>query len=98
MQIDPLGISGSYLIKNFVHQDSRGMFIKTFSHDLFHKFEIQFEPKEIYYSISDKNVIRGMHFQLPPKGYTKLIYVALAYSLISMSISFTSFFFSRAIS
>lgn len=32
--------------------------------------------KEFYYSISKKNVIRGMHFQLPPFEHVKLVYVS----------------------
>lgn len=30
-------------------------------------------PEE-YYSVSHKNVLRGMHFQSPPKEHTKLVY------------------------
>lgn len=31
---------------------------------------------ESFYSISQKSVIRGMHFQIPPKEYAKLVYVS----------------------
>lgn len=31
---------------------------------------------EQYHSYSNKNVIRGMHFQLPPHDHTKLVYCA----------------------
>jgi len=32
--------------------------------------------KEFYYSVSHRNVIRGMHFQLPPHEHSKLVYVS----------------------
>jgi dTDP-4-dehydrorhamnose 3,5-epimerase/CDP-3, 6-dideoxy-D-glycero-D-glycero-4-hexulose-5-epimerase len=31
--------------------------------------------KENYYSISGKNVIRGMHFQIPPFEHVKVVYL-----------------------
>ena len=37
---------------------------------------IRFPFKESYYSISHKDVIRGMHFQTPPHEHTKLVYVS----------------------
>ena len=34
---------------------------------------LKFTPRETYYNISNKNVIRGMHFQVPPYDHSKLI-------------------------
>ena len=70
-----LPIEGCFLIKNFFHQDIRGSFIKVFNNDDFEKNGIKPKFKEIYYSISNKDVIRGMHFQCPPFEHEKLIYV-----------------------
>jgi dTDP-4-dehydrorhamnose 3,5-epimerase len=75
MKISNLEIMGVCLIENFEFYDERGGFIKTFSRELFEFSGISFTPVEIYYSISKKNVIRGMHFQIPPKEHSKLIYV-----------------------
>lgn len=75
MKITELGIKGVYLVENYEFYDDRGGFVKTFSDDLFKDSGISFSPKEIYYSISHKNVIRGMHFQIPPFEHAKLIYV-----------------------
>jgi dTDP-4-dehydrorhamnose 3,5-epimerase len=75
MQIKECEIKGLYLIENFEFHDDRGGFVKSFSDELFRSSGINFVAKEIYYSLSRRNVIRGMHFQLPPKEHAKLIYV-----------------------
>jgi dTDP-4-dehydrorhamnose 3,5-epimerase len=36
---------------------------------------VDFDIRESYFSISKRNVIRGMHFQLPPNDHEKLVYV-----------------------
>tara|TARA_B100000886_G_scaffold337611_1_gene298675 strand:- start:1640 stop:2176 length:537 start_codon:yes stop_codon:yes gene_type:complete len=63
------------LIDNFSSSDNRGNFIKTFNYEDFLNNNIDFQIKESYYSISKKNVIRGMHFQLPPYDHKKIVYV-----------------------
>jgi dTDP-4-dehydrorhamnose 3,5-epimerase len=68
-------IEGVYLIKLNRHTDNRGQFIKIFNSYLFKDLGIVTEVMESYISTSNKNVIRGMHFQLSPKGTDKLIYV-----------------------
>ena len=35
---------------------------------------ITLDMQEEFYSVSHKNVIRGMHFQLPPHDHDKLVY------------------------
>jgi dTDP-4-dehydrorhamnose 3,5-epimerase/CDP-3, 6-dideoxy-D-glycero-D-glycero-4-hexulose-5-epimerase len=35
---------------------------------------LNLEIREEFYSISQKNVLRGMHFQLPPHAHDKLVY------------------------
>jgi dTDP-4-dehydrorhamnose 3,5-epimerase/CDP-3, 6-dideoxy-D-glycero-D-glycero-4-hexulose-5-epimerase len=68
-------LSGVFLIDCFKASDQRGFFVKT-SNDLrFKEHGIDFQVAESYYSISNKNVIRGMHFQLPPHDHGKLVYV-----------------------
>lgn len=69
-------LGGVYLIDAFFSEDSRGSFTKTY-HELFfldHNLCTNF--KENYFSKSKKNVIRGMHFQLPPHDHEKLVTVA----------------------
>lgn len=54
--------------------DVRGAFVKTFNESLFGQYGIQFELKESYFSISKKDVIRGMHFQTPPHQHAKIVF------------------------
>lgn len=54
-------------------EDLRGRFIKTFHADEFREHGIDFQILEQYYSVSHKNVLRGLHFQEPPYGQAKLV-------------------------
>lgn len=75
MKIERTILEGVYIINNFNASDDRGLFVKTFNKNLFLEFNLNFEIKESYFSISKKNVIRGMHFQLPPFDHEKLVFV-----------------------
>jgi dTDP-4-dehydrorhamnose 3,5-epimerase len=75
MKLEETILQGVYIIDNFNASDNRGLFAKTFNKNLFNENNLDFEIKESYYSVSNKNVIRGMHFQLPPHDHEKLIYV-----------------------
>ena len=68
-------IEGLYLIKPRILGDSRGKFVKTFHADSFKEYGLKYDFKESYYSTSQKNVLRGMHFQTPPKDHEKMVYV-----------------------
>lgn len=57
-----------YVIKNKSHIDRRG-FLK----EIFNKHKINFDTVFQYFSVSKKNVFRGLHFQIPQQS--KLITV-----------------------
>lgn len=76
MQFTPTELPGVFVIKTNVFEDTRGLFIKTFNFEVFKENGIDITFKESFYSISQKNVIRGMHFHLPPKEHAKLVYVS----------------------
>ena len=61
--------------QSFYSYDTRGTFVKTYNYDKFNAMDLEFIPAETYYSVSKKNVIRGMHFQTPPYDHDKLIHV-----------------------
>ena len=63
------------VVNHKVFNDERGLFVKTYNNLIFEKLGIDLEIKERYYSISNKNVIRGMHFQTPPEDHIKLVTV-----------------------
>lgn len=57
-------LKGAYIIDNFSIGDSRGRFTKIFEKDIYHKGGIDFSLNETFCSVSAKNVIRGLHFQI----------------------------------
>lgn len=76
MKIRKTEIEGVFIIENFNSSDDRGSFTKTYHNEFFEESGFCTNFKESYFSISKKNVIRGMHFQLPPYDHEKLVYVA----------------------
>jgi len=67
-------LKGAFLIDLQRHEDSRGFFARTFCQ---HEFEAHFLKPVIaqanlaYNKV--KGTVRGMHFQVPPAGETKLV-------------------------
>jgi dTDP-4-dehydrorhamnose 3,5-epimerase len=74
MIFEPISLEGAYLITLPTSHDARGTFVKTFHEGLMAKHGIQFTLRESYYSFSKKDVIRGMHFQLPPHDHSKFVF------------------------
>jgi len=68
-------LEGVLLLKNFFSEDERGEFLKLYNKKSFEFANIKFDVEESFISISRKNVIRGMHFQLPPHDHDKLVSV-----------------------
>ncbi|GGY62937.1 dTDP-4-dehydrorhamnose 3,5-epimerase [Cellvibrio zantedeschiae] len=70
------------LIINFTkHNDNRGYFTKIFESNFFAKHNLATNFQEIYYTSSNKGVVRGMHFQLPPADHEKLVHCASGHVL-----------------
>lgn len=68
-------LSGVFEITCSKFNDERGVFVKTFHQDIFKENGLEYDFKESYYSVSKKDVLRGMHFQRPPQSHAKLVYV-----------------------
>jgi dTDP-4-dehydrorhamnose 3,5-epimerase len=75
MELIETGFSGLYVIQHKVFKDERGLFVKTYNRTIFKSLGLELNIQERYYSISNKNVIRGMHFQTPPEDHVKLVTV-----------------------
>jgi dTDP-4-dehydrorhamnose 3,5-epimerase/CDP-3, 6-dideoxy-D-glycero-D-glycero-4-hexulose-5-epimerase len=75
MKIIDTGFEGLYLLEGNVFEDLRGLFLKTFNQSVFSDLGLETNYKERYYSKSHKNVIRGMHFQIPPFDHIKIVNV-----------------------
>lgn len=75
MKIKKTILHDVYILETKLFNDNRGKFVKIFNSDSFKKVGLKTDFVESYYSISNKNVIRGMHFQVPPSDHDKLVYV-----------------------
>lgn len=67
-------LPGVWLISLVDFKDQRGQFVKTYSQKMFEGWGFNFDFREEFYSYSSANVIRGMHFQLPPFDHEKIVY------------------------
>ena len=67
-----LELKGAYLIKPFFATDNRGALLKEYNIDTFKESGIVHELKEVFYTISERGVIRATHFQLM-KQQAKLV-------------------------
>lgn len=63
-KFDALSLKGAYLIKPFYADDNRGGFVKDYSECVFEQNGLNYELKEVFYTISLRGVIRAIHFQL----------------------------------
>ncbi len=68
-------IEDTYMIQETRREDDRGSFNKIFNAEFFQNNKFDIKIKETYYTVSKKNVIRGMHFQIPPYEHEKIVTV-----------------------
>jgi len=73
MKIVDTSIMGCYEVYPLDLRDHRGRFVKPFHREEFREAGLELDVKEEYYSVSRKNVLRGLHFQLPPKATIKAV-------------------------
>ena len=67
-------LPGCFLLQPNRFEDQRGCFVKTYHVGLCTELGANLDIREEFYSISHKNVVRGMHFQLSPHAHEKLVY------------------------
>jgi dTDP-4-dehydrorhamnose 3,5-epimerase len=76
MKITPLALSGLLTIEPNVYRDERGYFFESFNEASFRiNSGLNLTFVQDNQSCSNKNAIRGLHFQIPPKAQAKLIQV-----------------------
>lgn len=75
MKLIETKLSGAYIIDNYYANDKRGSFVKIYNEEEFTKHGLETKFAETYYSVSNKDVIRGMHFQSPPYEHNKIVHV-----------------------
>jgi len=74
MQIEQTYIQDLRIITPKIFSDKRGYFMESYNHNKwFHELETVFVQDNE--SLSDKDVLRGLHFQKPPFAQAKLVRV-----------------------
>lgn len=73
LTVSQTGIAGCSFARLSGIEDSRGSFTKLFHQDTISKHLPSFTPREMYLTSSTKDVLRGMHFQLPPHDHQKIV-------------------------
>lgn len=67
-------MAGCYVVQFPVAQDHRGHFVKSIQRSVFEARGLEADFCECFFTTSYNNVLRGMHFQLPPSDHAKLVY------------------------
>lgn len=75
MKVQQTGFEGLYIIQPSVFEDKRGYFFESWNKEKFRKQGLDFEFVQDNQSMSAANVLRGMHFQVPPWEQGKLAQV-----------------------
>ena len=74
MELTPLGIKGAWLAESPIWNDERGSFREWFKRtEILEKTGILIEVAQANISISNKGVIRGIHYSLVPGGQAKWV-------------------------
>jgi dTDP-4-dehydrorhamnose 3,5-epimerase len=66
-------IEGAYIIEIDRFVDHRGFFVESYNRDKFRELGIMDDFVQDSHSRSHKGVLRGMHFQYPPKAMSKMV-------------------------
>jgi dTDP-4-dehydrorhamnose 3,5-epimerase len=67
-------LPGCYLVEFPHFRDHRGLLVKSFQRSAFEAHGLECDFTESFYTESSENVLRGMHFQIPPADHAKLVY------------------------
>ena len=73
LDLQQTSIPGCFLINSTRRSDDRGWFQKTYQKTDFTDAHLNTLWREEYFSLSGQNVVRGMHFQLPPHDHEKVV-------------------------
>ena len=80
IQTETSGIRDLIIVKPEVFEDGRGFFSEIYSKDQFSELGLPVDFVQLNHSRSNKNVVRGLHFQWePPMGKLMRVVVGSAY-------------------
>lgn len=66
-------IAGVFIIEPVVHQDARGFLFESYNQAAFAVLKLLDEFVQDNHSFSRQGVLRGLHFQYPPRPMSKLV-------------------------
>lgn len=72
-EFQPLSIPDVILIKPQVFKDGRGFFVETYKYTDFATIGIKEKFVQDNHSSSEKNVLRGLHYQINPNAQGKIV-------------------------
>ncbi len=75
MEVTETFIKGLFVIKPRVFEDARGYFFESYNQAMFEKAGLNLDFVQDNQSLSQKGVLRGLHFQDPPFAQGKLVRV-----------------------
>lgn len=75
MTIKETDIPGVLILEPAVFRDDRGALIRSFNKDISRSKGLISSLDQALISVNKKGVIRGMHFQIPPKEQVKIVSV-----------------------
>lgn len=73
MQVEKTPLEGLFIVTPQVLGDDRGLFMEVYNADKFAALGLPTEFYQDNHSSSVQGVLRGLHFQLPPKPMGKLV-------------------------
>ena len=75
MEIIKTSIEGLLIIKPNIFRDNRGSFFESWSKEAYQNIGLDMDFVQDNQSLSQKGVLRGLHFQNPPYAQGKLVRV-----------------------
>jgi dTDP-4-dehydrorhamnose 3,5-epimerase len=75
-EFQPTELEGVVIVTPRMFPDERGEFAELYQHTAFATGGIDAQFVQVNYSKSKKNVVRALHYQLPPKAQGKLVQAA----------------------
>lgn len=75
MEVVTTPLAGLLIIKPRIFTDSRGYFFESYNINAYKEAGIDVDFVQDNQSLSNKNVLRGLHFQNPPHAQDKLVHV-----------------------
>ena len=74
MEVEKTSLEDCLIIRNNVFDDDRGFFLESFNKKKFQELTgVDFDVKQINFAKSQKQVLRGLHYQLAPYAQGKLV-------------------------